>query len=97
MSKKITVLSVKKKIINILHKHGVLRASIFGSVARGDATDKSDIDILIELRDDIDLLEFIGIKQELEEVLGRKVDLLEYECIKPQLKQRILREQVVIV
>jgi hypothetical protein len=97
MLKQITVLTIKKKIINILRKHGVVRASLFGSVARGDATKDSDIDILIELKDDIDLLEFIGIKQELETVLGRKVDLVEYDCIKPQLRENILSEQVVIV
>jgi hypothetical protein len=97
VSRQITVLTIKKKIIGVLRKHGVVRASVFGSVARGDGTRTSDIDILVELKDDIDLLGFIGLKQELEAVLGRKVDLVEYDFIKPQLRERILRDQVVIV
>ena len=65
----------------------IKRAGIFGSVAKGKATSKSDIDILVELGDKISLLEFVGIKHELEDLLGQKVDLVEYQALKERLKQ----------
>ncbi len=51
----------------------------------------------MEIEDDISLLDFVGIKIELEEATGRKVDLVEYDTIKPLLQERILNEQVVIL
>lgn len=57
----------------------------------------SDIDILVEIGKDISLLDFVGLKLELEEALKNKVDLVEYKTIKPLLKERILKEQVMIL
>jgi len=87
---------IRKKITPVLRKHGVRKASIFGSAVRGEMREDSDIDILVEIDRDISLLEFVALKLELEDVLGRKVDLVEFEAIKPRLKDRILKEQVVI-
>lgn len=69
---------VKKKIVPILKHHGVKKAGLFGSLVRGELSRKSDIDILVEIDEDISLLDFVGIKLEIEETLGRKVDLVEY-------------------
>jgi predicted nucleotidyltransferase len=88
---------IKRKILPILKRHRAKRVGIFGSFARGDQRKDSDIDILVELDKDIDLLDFIGIQQELEDILGRKVDLVEYDTIKPLIKERILKEQVVLI
>ncbi len=88
---------IKKKVIPILQHHGVKRAGLFGSFVRGEMKEDSDIDILVEIEEDISLLDFIGIKLEIEEVLRRKVDLVEYSTIKPLLKERILSEQVEIL
>ena len=88
---------IKKKIIPILIRHGVKKAGIFGSVVRGEATRKSDIDILVEIERDISLFDFVRLQLEIEEVLGRKVDLGEYDTIKPLIKDRILKEQVNIL
>jgi len=85
---------IKAKIAPTLHRHNVRRAGLFGSVATGHNTSMSDIDLLVELKDKISLLEFVQIKLELEDVLGRKVDLVEYQAIKPGLKERILAEEV---
>jgi len=57
----------------------------------------SDIDILVDIKADISLLDFIGLKQKIEETLGRKVDLVEYDTLKPLLRERILKEQVVLL
>jgi len=88
---------IKRKIVPILQKYGVKRASIFGSAVRDEIREDSDIDILVEIEKDISLLDFVALKLELEDILGRKVDLVEFDTIKPKLKDRILKEQVVII
>jgi len=88
---------IKRKIMPILKRYGVIKAALFGSVVRGDERKDSDIDILVDIEKDIGLLEFIGLKQDLEDALGHPVDLVEYGTIKPLLKDRILSEQVVIL
>jgi predicted nucleotidyltransferase len=85
---------IKDTIVPVLIRHQIIRAGIFGSVAKGEATSKSDVDILVELGHEISLLEFVGIKYELEDLLGRKVDLVEYQAVKPRLKNRILSEEI---
>ena len=81
----------------ILKKYGVTRAGIFGSVVRGEARKDSDIDILVKIESRMSLLDFAGLKLELEEALGRKVDLGEYSVIKPIIKEQILKEEVSIL
>lgn len=88
---------VKNKILPILQHYGVKRAGLFGSCVRDEMMKDSDIDILVEIEKDISLLDFVGLKLEIEDVLKRKVDLVEYNTIKPLLKERILSEQVIIL
>jgi predicted nucleotidyltransferase len=88
---------ITKKILPILKNHHVFKAGIFGSAIRGEMGAKSDVDILVEIPGDISLLEFAGIKIELEEALGRKVDLVEYAAIKAVIKESIMKEQVSIL
>lgn len=89
------VAEIKTGITPILRKYGVKRASIFGSAIRGEMKETSDIDILVEIEKDINLLDFVALKPELEEILCRRVDLVEFDSIKPRLKGRIMKEQVV--
>jgi predicted nucleotidyltransferase len=93
----VTIEEIKDKILPILKKYGVKRAGIFGSVARGESTEESDIDILVEIEGRMSLLDFAGLKLELEEILGRKVDLGEYSEIKPLIREEILKEVVPIL
>lgn len=88
---------LKEKILPILKKYGVTRAGIFGSTVKGKQTEDSDVDILVEINRRMSLLEFAGLKVELEEVLGRKVDLGEYSAIKPIIREEILSEAVTIL
>ena len=88
---------IRNKVMPIFKQHGVEKAAIFGSVMRGEATAVSDIDILVEIRNDMSLLDFAGLKIEIEEALGKDVDLVEYSTIKPLIKEKILSEQVVIL
>ncbi|OQX80600.1 MAG: hypothetical protein B6D56_04545 [Candidatus Omnitrophica bacterium 4484_70.1] len=94
---KIDIEDLKRKILSILQRYGVKRVGLFGSCVRGDMREDSDIDILVEIEKDISLLDFVGLKLEIEEALGRKVDLVEYSTIKPSLREKILKEQVVIL
>lgn len=89
-----TLENLKKKIIPVLKEHKITRAGIFGSYARNENQSSSDIDILVELASHFSLLDFVRVKIELEERLKRKVDLVEYQAIKPKLKERILSEEV---
>jgi len=88
---------ITDKIIPILKRYGVSKAALFGSSVKGEMTEVSDIDVLVEIEKDISLLDFVGLKLELEEILGRKVDLVEYCTLKPILRERVLREQVSIL
>ena len=85
---------IKEKVTPLLIRHQVRRAGIFGSVAKENDTLKSDIDILVELDNKISLLDFVGMKLELEDLLGRTVDLVEYHAIKPRLREKILEEEI---
>jgi len=91
------IVEIRDKVLKPLKENDVKRASLFGSVVRGELTDESDIDILVEFRGRKSLLDLVGLKLELEEVLKRKVDVLTYNSLHPLLKDRILREQEVIL
>ncbi|MCW1294634.1 MAG: nucleotidyltransferase family protein [Candidatus Parvarchaeota archaeon] len=88
---------VKRLAIPVLKEHGIRKAAVFGSFARGDFDDKSDVDFLIEPPDGkFSLLDLAGVKVDLEEVLGRKVDLVLYRSIYEPIKGRILKEQIIL-
>lgn len=91
------VQEIKDQILPVLKRHGIRRAGLFGSVARGDFKVDSDVDLLVETTNKISLLDFIGIEHEIEKVLGRDVDLVEYHLLKPRIKDKILRQEIRIL
>jgi len=91
------ITTIKKKILPILKPYGITRAGLFGSVARGEATAKSDIDILVEIDKPIGLFEFVALQIKLERVLGRRVDLVEHSALKSRLKPYVMRDYVPFV
>jgi hypothetical protein len=88
---------IKKKAAKIFAKYGVTKAAVFGSYARGEEKKNSDIDLLVELDERNTFFDFIGLQLELEDVLGKKVDLVEYVCLHPLLKDQILKDQISVL
>jgi len=90
---RVSFASIKRKALPVLRRHRVKRAAIFGSVARGSATKKSDVDFLIEYQDkNKSLFDLVDLKEALEEALGKKVDVVTYTSINSKLRDRILAE-----
>ncbi|MBI5134791.1 nucleotidyltransferase family protein [Candidatus Uhrbacteria bacterium] len=81
----------------ILKARGIKRAGLFGSFASGSHRPDSDVDILVELKKEYSLIDVIGMKQELEQAVGRTVDVVEYRALKPRLRDRILKQQRAIL
>ncbi len=73
---------------------GVRRLALFGSTARGDARDDSDLDILVDFETGPTFLSFMGLKVFLEDSLGREVDLVTPDALKPRLRPAVEREAV---
>ena len=91
-----TFFDIKNKIIPVLRRQGVLKAALFGSFARNEAGENSDLDILVKLGKNKTLLDLIALQHELKDRLRIKVDVLTYDSINHLLKARILKEQRVI-
>lgn len=89
--------SLKKIIVKTLKKHGIKKAGIFGSYVSGEQKEDSDIDIIIEPTKNMSLLDLSGLKIELEDSLGKKVDIVSYKYISPYLEKSILENEVRII
>ena len=87
----------KNIIIDILGTHKPRMVGIFGSYAREENDEKSDLDILVDFEEPLDLLELIGLEQELTENLGVKVDLITAHSLSPQLKHYVEKDLIPIV
>lgn len=72
----------------------VSRIGVFGSFARGEANESSDVDILVEFSQAVGLFHFLELEQRLSEIVGRRVDLGEPESFKPLIKDSILGEVI---
>ncbi len=77
---------------NILKKYKVNKIGIFGSFATGRTKKKSDVDLLVEFDDMIDLFDFVHLNDEIQQILKSKVDLVTTDTIKPYIKPKILKE-----
>lgn len=84
------------KLIELCRKNDVSKIGVFGSMARGDATESSDIDLLVYFSKRKSLLAHVALERQMTEVLGRKVDLLTEAALSPYLRERILRDVRVI-
>jgi len=88
---------VKRRMLPILVRHDVIRAAIFGSFARGESKENSDLDILVELPKTKSLLNLVALKLELEDELKGDVDVLTYRGLHPRIREKVTKEQVAIL
>jgi uncharacterized protein len=84
-------------IKNVLDRINPTLIGVFGSYARGEENENSDLDLLIDFEQKVDLLELIGIEQELTELLGIKVDLITERSVHSKLKSIIEKDLIRIV
>jgi uncharacterized protein len=75
-------------------RYPIRSMGVFGSYARGEQRDGSDVDVLVELDGNIDLIAYAGLQLELSDALGAAVDLVERQALRPRLASRVLAEVV---
>ena len=92
-----TLSSIKRKAIPILRRAGIRKTVLFGSQARGDANEKSDIDFLVHFKRNATLLDLIDLRQNLEDAFQRRVDLVTPGSTQPFLKKEIQKCSVQIL
>lgn len=85
-----------EEIRRIARYHGAHRVRVFGSRARGEAGTSSDVDLLVDFEPGRDLLDLVALKQDLEQILGCHVDVVEEEGLSPYLRQRVVEEARVL-
>lgn len=86
----------RSEILERAANRGARNVRVFGSTARGEAGPASDVDLLVEMAPGRSLLDFVGLWQELEDLLGRRVDLVSEGAISPYLRERILSEAIAL-
>jgi predicted nucleotidyltransferase len=84
----------REEILRITAKYGAHNVRVFGSVARGEADEQSDIDLIVEFEPERSLLDHAALWLELQELLGCKVDVVSERGIKPRIRERVLKEAV---
>lgn len=91
------LLKVKREeILRIAAKHGARNVRVFGSVARGDADEKSDVDFIVEMESGRSLFDMGGLLMDLRELLDREVDVVTERSLKPRIRARVLNEAVTL-
>jgi predicted nucleotidyltransferase len=86
----------RSEILDRASQHGARNVRVFGSAARGDTRPSSDVDLLVDMEPGRSLLDFVGLWQELEDLLGLKVDLVSEGGISPYLREQILSEAIAL-
>ena len=87
---------IKKHKDELKEKYSVKEIGIFGSFARGEAKEDSDVDILVEFEKPIGLFKFLELEEYLSNLIGREVDLVSKKALKPNIGKHILEEVVTI-
>ena len=86
--------SKRDEILRLAVRHGVKNLRVFGSVARGQAGPQSDVDFLVEVEPGRDYLDLGAFLMDLEDLLGRKVDLVTERALHASIKSQVLKEAV---
>ena len=81
-------------ILRLADRHGATDVRVFGSVARGEAGSESDVDLLVKMTPERSLLDHVALWQDLEDLLGRKVDVVSEKALHRLIRQQVLQEAV---
>ena len=84
----------REEILRLAAQYGARNVRVFGSVARGDADEMSDVDFLVDLDEDRNLLDLGGLLMDLRELLNRDVDVVTADGLRARIRDRVLREAV---
>ncbi len=84
----------REAILQLAHRHGAREVRVFGSVARGDAGEGSDVDFLVDMEADRSLLDLGGLLMDLRDLLGGSVDVVTLASLRERVRARVLREAV---
>jgi len=88
------IIEILRRHMEEIRRHGVVRLAVFGSVSRGEESRNSDVDILVEFDRPIGLFAFVTLQRYLEELIGRPVDLVMPEALRPEMRDEILADAV---
>ncbi len=86
----------REEILQIAAKHGARTIRVFGSIARGDEDEKSDLDLLVEMEEGRSLLDLGGLLMELQDLLGCRVDVVTEKGLRERIRDRVLKEAVAL-
>lgn len=86
------VLEKKQEILKIAAEHGARNVRVFGSVVRGEARADSDVDFLVDMEPGRTLFDMGGLLMDLRDLLGREVDVITEQGLKPRIRDRVLKE-----
>ena len=86
----------REDILQTARKYGAYNVRVFGSVAGGEADEKSDIDLLVDMEKGRSLLDLAGLLVDLEDLLGCKVDVVTEKGLRERIRERVLKEAVAL-
>lgn len=86
----------RETILRLCARYGARNPRVFGSIARGEADEESDIDFLVDMEPGRSLLDLGGLQYELEQLLGLKVDVVTEKGLKARIRDRVLREAITV-
>jgi len=84
----------RQQIIELAKRRGANRVQVFGSMARGQATATSDVDFLVEMRSGTSAFALGGLLMDLQDLLGRRVDMVTPKALHPAIREKVLKEAV---
>jgi predicted nucleotidyltransferase len=91
-----TLKEKRDEILKVAASHGARDVRVFGSRARGENRPNSDLDLLVTLDEHASLLDIVAIKQDLEDLLGCKVDVVTEDAISPYIREEVVRQAIVL-
>jgi hypothetical protein len=84
----------RAEILDLARHYGARNVRVFGSLARGEGDEHSDLDLLVTLGEGRSLLDLVGLKQDVEDLVHRPVDVVTERALSPYLRERVLSEAV---